>query len=400
MIVLALNCGSTSVKFDALRSDPGAGGSERWRRLARGIVDRFGDRAELRFTPQAGAAVQAAEAVPDHAAAVRRVLAWLDEVGVRVDAVGHRVVHGGARFVRPTVVDDRVMAAIAELEALAPLHNGPSLAGIRASRETLGPSLPMVAVFDTAFHATLPDHAACYAIPAELARRHGIRRYGFHGLAYQSVVARYGQLTGLSSDRVTIVALHLGGGCSAAAIREGRSIETSMGFTPLEGLVMATRSGDLDPSVIGHLARGEGVPVEDVERWLNERSGLLGLSGRSHDVRDLLAEEERDGRARLALDAFCHRARKYVGAYLATLGGANAVVFSGGVGENSPDVRTRICRGLEWFGLELDDARNRSLVGAGGRISAEGSPLEAWVIPASEELVIADALAHCLDRKA
>jgi acetate kinase len=392
MVVLALNCGSTSVKFDVLQ----AGGPERWHRLARGIVDGIRGQAQVRFTYEAGAALRVAETIPDHASAVRRVLAWLNEVGVRVDAVGHRVVHGGARFVGPTIVDDRVTAALADLEALAPLHNGPSLVGIRACRATLGPHLPMVAVFDTAFHATLPDHVASYAIPVELARRHGIRRYGFHGLAYESVLTQYGRLTGVPSDRATIVALHLGGGCSAAAIREGRSIETSMGFTPLEGLVMATRSGDLDPSVVGHLARHEGVPIEEVERWLNERSGLLGLSGTTGDVRDLLASEGHDPRARLALEVFCHRTRKYLGAYLAALGGAAAVVFSGGIGENAPEVRGRICRGLEWFGLALDDGRNRRTVGVAGRISADGQRLEAWVVPAAEELVIADAVAERL----
>jgi acetate kinase len=398
MIVLALNCGSTSVKFELLRADDRRAEDEGWRRLCRGTVAGLGDSAELRFVAEAGPGLRRDGTVPDHAAALRHVLDWLGEVGARPDAVGHRIVHGGSRFVGPALVDDQVTAAIAELETLAPLHNGPGLAGIRACRAALGRGVPMVAVFDTAFHATLPDHAACYAIPAELARRHGIRRYGFHGLAYQSVVTRYGRLTGVSPERVTIVALHLGGGCSAAAIREGRSVETSMGFTPLEGLVMATRSGDLDPAVVAHLARGEGATVEEVERWLNERSGLLGLSGTSGDVRDLLARAGRDPAARLAIEAFCHRAQKYVGAYLAALGGAQAVVFSGGIGENAAEVRARICRGLEWLGLALDDARNRALVGAARRISVDGSRLEAWVVPASEERVIAEAVAGCVER--
>ena len=216
---------------------------------------------------------------------------------------------------------------------------------MRAARAALGSDVPMVAVFDTAFHAAMPEHAYRYAIPHELAVKHGIRRYGFHGLAYRSVVARYAELTGTPLERATLVAFHLGNGCSAAAIKNGRSIDTSMGLTPLEGLVMGTRSGDVDPALIGYLARMEEVPAPEVERWLNERAGLLGLSGRSRDMRDLLAHEQDDPRARLAVDVFCHRARKYLGAYLAILGGADAVVFSGGIGEHAPEVRAPHLRG-------------------------------------------------------
>jgi acetate kinase len=247
----------------------------------------------------------------------------------------------------------------------------------------------MVAVFDTAFHAGIPDHASRYAIPHDLALKHGIRRYGFHGLAYRSVLARYAELAGVPAERVNLVAFHLGNGCSAAAIRNGRSIDTSMGLTPLEGLVMGTRSGDVDPALIGHLARVETVPPREVERWLNERAGLLGLSGRSRDMRDLLAHECDDPRARLAVAVFCYRARKYLGAYLAALGGADAVVFSGGIGEHAPEVRARICAEMEWAGLVLDPTRNAAAVGREGRLSPAGAHLPAYVVPADEERVIA-----------
>ena len=252
----------------------------------------------------------------------------------------------------------------------------------------------MVAVFDTSFHVTLPEHAYRYAIPYELSLKHRIRRYGFHGTSYRSVLSRYRRTTDTAPERATIIALHLGNGCSAVAIERGRSVDTSMGFTPLEGLVMGTRSGDLDAALIGYLAGKEDVPVAEVERWLNERSGLLGISGQSRDMRDLLERGPHDARARLAVDMFCYRARKYVGAYLAALGGAEAVVFTGGIGENSPDVRAHITSGLDCFGLALDAGRNASAIGREGKISMETARVQAWVIPADEGLVIAqDAIA-------
>jgi acetate kinase len=408
VIVLALNCGSSSLKFQLFAMEPGvsrAGG--KW--LARGLVDRIGSEAILAFRAQQGAELQERAPIPTHESAVHRVLAWLTAGGAhgratvaRIDAVGHRVVHGGERFTQPVLIAANVLEAIEALEALAPLHNAPSLAGIRAAEAALGSDIPMVAVFDTAFHAAMPEYAHRYAVPHELALKHSIRRYGFHGLAYRSVVARYVELTGTSLDRATIVAFHLGNGCSAAAIKNGQSIDTSMGLTPLEGLVMGTRSGDVDPAVINYLARQENVSAPEVERWLNERAGLLGLSGRSRDMRDLLTHEQDDPRARLAVDVFCHRARKYLGAYLATLGGADAVVFSGGIGEHAPEVRARICAGMEWTGLVLDRSRNASVVGGEGLLSPDGARCPAYVIPADEERVIAqdvvERLAHTQSR--
>lgn len=404
MNVLALNCGSSSLKFQVFAHDPAAASGDA-RRLARGVVDRIGDEATLAFQAEGSPATRTREPIRDHEAAVRQVLGWLAAGGasprgdaIRIDAVGHRVVHGGDRFRESVLIDPDVLDAIEALETLAPLHNAPSLVGIQAARAALGPDVPMVAAFDTTFHASIPEHAYRYAIPHDLALTHRVRRYGFHGLAYRSVLARYAQVAGAARDRVTIVAFHLGNGCSAAAIKDGRSIDTSMGLTPLEGLVMGTRSGDVDPALIGYLARVEGVPAQEVERWLNERAGLLGLSGRSRDMRDLLAHERDDPRARLAVDVFCYRARKYLGAYLATLGGADAVVFSGGVGEHAPEVRARICAGMEWCGLVLNPERNAVAVGREGRLTPDGASLAAYVIQADEERVIAEDVVERLAR--
>jgi acetate kinase len=369
--VLVLNCGSSSLKFQLLAMPAEE-------RLARGVVERID-----------GEYVDAVQRALDEAGA---------RAGTRIDAVGHRIVHGGHRFTEAVVIDEEVTAALDALADLAPLHNGPGVAGIRAARAVLEVRVPMVAAFDTTFHVTMPPRAARYALPYELAERHHVRRYGFHGLSYRYVTGRYASLTSTPVSRATFVALHLGNGCSAVAVRDGASVDTSMGFTPLEGLVMGTRAGDVDPSVIGHLARAEGVAEAEVESWLNERSGLLGVSGRSGDMRDLLASEANDARAALAVDLFCYRARKYVGAYLAALGGAQAVVFTGGIGEHNPQVRRRICEDMAWCGLTLDERRNRATVGTEGVISADGAVVGAYVIPTDEELIIARDVVECLAR--
>jgi acetate kinase len=395
MNVLALNCGSSSVKFRLLAVDPGAPAAAA-RALAGGAVEPLGPDARLAFDRD-GRTERGQTPVADHAEAVGRVLEWLGAGAIRIDAVGHRVVHGGARFTAPTPIDDAVIEAVEALESLAPLHNRPSLAGVRACRDALG-RVPMVAVFDTAFHAGLPEAAAHYALPWDVVRRHGIRRFGFHGISYAFVAARAAALLGRGPDDARLVVLHLGSGCSAAAIRGGASVDTSMGFTPLEGLAMATRSGDVDPALPGFLARAEGVSMAEVEAWLNERSGLLGLAGGSGDVRDLLARERDDPRARLAVDVFCHRARKYLGAYLAVLDGADAVVFTGGVGSHQPEIRRRIGAGFGWCGITLDPARNAATLGREGVISADDSAIRALVVPTDEERMIAYETAACLAR--
>jgi acetate kinase len=300
------------------------------------------------------------------------------------------------------MITDQVEAGIDALSELAPLHNPACLAGIRGAKAVLGSSVPMVAVFDTAFHRTMPEVARHYAIPTDLAERHHIRRYGFHGIAHASLANGYAVCTGKPLERTRLITLQLGNGCSIAAIAEGKSVETSMGFTPLEGLVMGTRSGDIDASLVGFLAEREKVEPAEVERWLNERSGLLGLSGRSNDMRELLraAEQEQDPRAEFAIDLFCYRVRKYLGSYLAVLGGADAIVFGGGIGENAPEVRKRICSRMEWCGIRLDPDSNHAAVGlipgSADKISPDRSKPEVFVVAADEETWIAKETVRCV----
>jgi len=400
MKVLVINCGSSTLKFELIESD-GDTATDQQRRLAGGIVDRIGESAVLEFAVVDGESHDETAPMAGHDDATRRVLGWLESVGLLggLDAVGHRVVHGGDRFWEPTLIDDEVVAAIEALTDLAPLHNAPSLKAIRAARTALGTGVPMVATFDTAFHRTLPERASRYAIPLELADKHRIRRYGFHGLAHRYMAERYAAIAATPLEQVKLVTLQLGNGCSATAIAGGRSVDTSMGFTPLEGLIMGTRSGDVDPSLAGFLARREGADIEEAEAWLNTRSGLLGVSGRSSYMRELLkAEAHGDKRAALAVDMFCYRVRKYLGAYLAVLDGADAVVFGGGIGENAPPVRARICAGMGWCGLRLDEGRNARTLGSEGRISRDNSRVHAYVIPVDEAAVIARDTVGCLRR--
>jgi acetate kinase len=391
MKILILNCGSSTLKFQLIETAPESASTGRDVKLARGIVDRIGGDASVRFETGGSARKHESALVRDHEEAVQNVIEWLSShPGLRqFDAVGHRVVHGGDRFAASVRIDERVIEALESLCEIAPLHNPASVSGIRAARSVLGTAIPMVAAFDTSFHRTLPEQASTYAIPHELSEKHHIRRYGFHGLAHQYSVMRYGELTGTPKEGINVITLHLGNGCSASAIRRGESLDTSMGFTPLEGLVMGTRSGDLDPALVTFLAQEEGVDAAEVENWLNQRSGLLGISGFSNDMRELVAAVGANPRARLAVEVFCYRARKYLGAYLAALGGADAVVFSGGIGENSPLIREKICAEMAWCGLLLDKTQNDLLVGAEGLISKPGAAIHAYVIPSDEEVVIA-----------
>lgn len=404
MRVLAINCGSSTLKFHLfdIRGEDAPSGEER--RLAYGIVDRIGGRGAIEFNLGNGEGLRDIAEVADHGEATHRVFGWLESCGLMgrngLDAIGHRVVHGGDRFVEPTLIDDEVVRAIEAVSDLAPLHNEPSLMAIRAARSALGQDVPMVAVFDTAFHHGMPEHAYRYPIPRELAARHRIRRYGFHGLAHRYMTERYAVITSTPLSQVKLVTLQLGNGCSATAVHADRSVDTSMGFTPLEGLMMGTRSGDVDPSLAGFLARRERVDVAEVEGWLNTRSGLLGVSGRSQDMRELLqAERDGDGHAALAVEMFCNRVRKYIGAYMAVLGGADAVVFAGGIGENAATVRSRICAGMDWCGLSVDEGRNAKAIGVEGRISADDARVHAYVIPVDEAVMIARDAVGCLHRQ-
>jgi acetate kinase len=392
MNVLAINCGSTSLKFRLAgvdSNDPDAGQAS----IASGTINGIGSQAEVDFRAEPDGRLQETRAVDDLGAGVRVMLDWLQKAvvrdAIRIDAVGHRIVHGGERFNAPTRINAATLAGIESLEELAPLHNAPALAAVRAVNDAFGDSVPSVATFDTTFHRTMPARAATYALPLDLMEKHGIRRYGFHGLAHRSMVQRYATLRRRPLEQLRMVTLQLGGGCSITAIDKGRSVDTSMGFTPLEGLMMATRSGNLDPSLPAFLARREHVDAEVIDQVLNTRSGLLGVSGRSGDVRVLLrAEAEGDARSALALDIFCYRARKAIGAFLAALNGADAVVFGGGVGEHQPGLRARICAGLEFCGLALDPERNGAAVAGEAQIGAGSSAIDVYVIPSDEEAMI------------
>jgi acetate kinase len=399
--VLVLNVGSSTLKFQLIRTDAERIAANTDERLARGQIERIGGEAVL--TLQAGqtrAPRRTVASLRNHAAAVEHVLRWLTDAGTgsgiqalgQIEAVGHRVVHGGEHFTRSVLVDADVLRRLDETIDLAPLHNPHNLSGIRAVQAALGAGVPQVASFDTAFHHTLPEVAYLYALPYQYYRRYQVRRYGFHGTSHRYVAHRYRQLTGRTREQTNLVTLHLGNGCSACAIKGGRSVDTSMGFTPLEGLVMGTRSGDLDPAILDYVAAKEGLSLPQVEAVLNKSSGLLGVSGLTPDMRELLAEaaEHDDRRARIAVALFSYRVRKYVGAYLAAMDGAEAIVFAGGIGENAPQVRADVCAGLGWLGAELDPIANAATVGGReGRIDTGGGRLELWVIPTDEELLIA-----------
>jgi len=316
------------------------------------------------------------------------VVKRIDEIA----AVGHRVVHGGEKFVQPTLVTDAVLDGIEKMSQLAPLHNPSNLEGIRACRRLM-PGIPQVAVFDTAFHATIPDYAYMYALPYDYYTAFGVRRYGFHGTSHQYVAGIALEMLcqrGIAPETSRIVTCHLGNGCSMAAIQGGRVVDTSMGLTPVEGLVMGTRSGDLDPAILTYLSRRLDAPVSDIDQIINKESGLLGLSGLSSDMRDIEEAAARGhARAQLALAVFCYRIRKYIGAYAAAMGGLDAIVFTAGIGENSPVIRDRVCRGLGFLGVDLDDGKNATERGRAVDLATESSRVRVMLIATNEERMIA-----------
>lgn len=391
MKVLVLNSGSSSIKFQLFDSDG-------WQPLASGAVSRIGEaEGEIRAKWLDGEGrAQAQEdrlPIPSHQEGIDRIIAGLRQNGVLADlselaAIGHRVVHGGERFHSPTVVDDEVAGAIRDVIPLAPLHNPANLDGIEVARR-LFPQVPSVAVFDTAFHQTMPRTAYRYAVPEYLYREHRVRRYGFHGTSHRYVGERAAALLGKPFQASNLITLHLGNGASATAIRGGKSIDTSMGMTPLEGLVMGTRCGDIDPAIHFFLCKNLGLDNETLEDLLNRQSGLLGLCG-VNDMREIqrLAEEG-DDRAELAIGITAHRLKKYIGAYYAELGRVDAIVFTGGIGENDADLRCRACEDLETLGIKLDDTANLAPAQGERRISTPESPVQVLVIPTNEELAIA-----------
>jgi len=394
MKILVLNCGSSSVKFQLVETDLERIDRNQDRLLARGLVERIGT-AEAVVYCEAGERTtkDVGLELADHHAAVAKVIALLQHTGAlkdpqQIDAVGHRVVHGGD-FRDSQLITPEVLKRIEDTVELAPLHNPHNLKGYYVCRE-LFPEKPQVAVFDTAFHQTMPARAYLYALPFDYFRRHRIRRYGFHGTSHRYVSYRFRQLTETSKEETNLITVHLGNGCSLAAIQHGRSVDTSMGFTPLEGLVMGTRPGDIDPAIPLHLMAKQEMTHQEVSTILNRQSGLYGISGETNDMRALL-ESARKGheRARTAIEVFCYRVRKYLGAYTAVLGQVHGLVFTGGIGENAPRVRELSLENLDALGYDLDRQKNDKAVGAEAEISKASSRVKIFVIPTNEELLIA-----------
>jgi acetate kinase len=407
MKVLVLNSGSSSLKFQLIATDLDRMRQNKDERLCRGQIEQGGAEAIVTVQTPTGPRQKFTAFLPDIKASLEYLVRWMDESGITedravadVEAVGHRIVHGGELFAESTVITDDVLKGIEECIDLAPLHNPNNIKGIRASRQVFGASVPQVAVFDTSFHQSIPEYAYLYALPYHLYRRHHIRRFGFHGTSHRFVSERYRQLRGLTKEQTNVITLHLGNGCSAAAIRGGQSMDTSMGMTPLEGLVMGTRCGDIDPAIVNIIAAKESLSAQEVDALLNTQSGLLGISGVTNDMRVLLRESDQgDRRARLAIETFCYRARKCIGSFLACMGGADAIVFTGGIGEHQPEIRSQISQGLEWAGLRIDDNKNNPRNGFEGQISTNDSRLHAFVIPTDEELLIARDTVRCILRK-
>ena len=407
MNILVLNCGSSSLKFQIIETDLDLIEKNADVQKAKGLVERIGSQSLVTLQAAGKAPLKQAAGLRDHRAALDYVVRWIISPEAMVPgihsladihAVGHRVVHGAEKFTKSVIIDEAVIRGIEDCIDLAPLHNPANLRGITSARDLLGPGVPQVAVFDTSFHSTMPETAYLYAIPYQLYRRHKIRRYGFHGTSHRYVAYRYRQLAGKEFEDTNVITLHLGNGCSACAIKKGALVDTSMGLTPLEGLVMGTRGGDMDPAVLEYLWHKEAMTMAEIDAVLNKQSGLLGLSGLTNDMRELLDEERehQDRRATLAIEIFCQRIRKYIGAYLAEMGGADAIVFTGGIGENSSPIRQRVCTGLEWLGIEVDPEINGKLVGKEGEITKSGSRVRTFVIPTNEELLIARDTVRCV----
>jgi acetate kinase len=391
MIVLVINCGSSSIKYQLIET-------ETKRKLISGLVERIGAVTSIIKHEIPGVKpIKITLALENHTAALTEIMNFLknNEYGVissldDIKAVGHRVVHGGETFKDSVLIDDDVIHAIEDAVDLAPLHNPPNLKGIEAAKKAM-PGIPHVAVFDTAFHHTLPAEAYLYAIPNRLYRRYKIRRYGFHGTSHYFVSRRYFALNAISRENSKIISCHLGNGSSLCAIKDGNSIDTSMGFTPLAGLAMGTRTGDIDPSILFYLIEKEELSLKSLHELLNRHSGLLGLSGYAADMRDLIAEMKNgDYRCKQAVDVYCYRIKQYIGSYMAALNGCDAIIFTAGIGENSALIRELVLENLDHMGIKLDKEANNAAIGNGEQlISTPDSKVKVYVIPTNEELVIA-----------
>ena len=388
MNILVINCGSSSLKYQLINSETEGV-------LAKGLCERIGIDGMLTYQPEGGEKEKSEIAMPTHTEAINAVLAALtnEKSGVikslsEVGAVGHRVVHGGEKFTSSCLINDESMKAIEECNDLAPLHNPANLIGIRACQELM-PGVPMVAVFDTAFQQTMPDVAYTYGIPYEYYEKYKVRRYGFHGTSHSYVSKRTAEIVGKPYDQMKIIVCHLGNGASISAVNCGKSVDTSMGLTPLEGLVMGTRSGDLDPAIIDFVGKKEGLSLDEMNEVLNKKSGMLGISGVSSDGRDLeAAAETGNKRAQLALDVFDYRVIKYIGAYAAAMNGVDAIAFTAGIGENNIKMRKDVCSSLTHLGVKLDEEKN-NVRGEERIISADDSKVQVLLVPTNEELAIA-----------
>ncbi len=390
MKVFVVNCGSSSIKYQLFEmADESV--------LAKGLLERIGTSEAVLHHSAGGQRHDSPVEAPDHSAGLGLILEAVTDsrIGVlanldEIDCVGHRVVHGGEHIHQSALIDEAIIAVVRANAELAPLHNPPNLAGITAAMSAL-PKIPHVAVFDTAFLADLPARAFRYALPKDWYSQYHVRRYGFHGTSHQCVTLRAAELLGASTEKVNLITVHLGNGCSMTAVAGGKAVDHSMGLTPLEGLVMGTRCGDIDPAVVFYMARRAGLSLEDLDRILNKESGLLGVSGVSNDMRDCLtAADDGNADAALAVELFVYRIVKYIGAYFTVLPGCDAVVLTGGIGENSLPIRRRICQGLRRLGAVADEERNKIIVGGKtGPITTDDSPLPVWVIPTDEELMIA-----------
>ncbi len=388
MNILVINCGSSSLKYQLINSETEGV-------LAKGLCERIGIDGMLTYQPEGGEKEKSDIAMPTHTEAINAVLAALtnEKTGVikdlsEVGAVGHRVVHGGEKFTSSCLINDESMKAIEECNDLAPLHNPANLIGIRACQELM-PGVPMVAVFDTAFHQTMPEVAYTYGIPYEYYEKYKVRRYGFHGTSHSYVSKKTAEIVGKPYDQMKIIVCHLGNGASISAVDCGKSVDTSMGLTPLEGLVMGTRSGDLDPAIIDFVGKKEGLSLDEMNNVLNKKSGMLGISGVSSDGRDLdAAAESGNKRAQLALDVFDYRVIKYIGAYAAAMNGVDAIAFTAGIGENNIKMRKDVCNHLTYLGVKIDEEKN-NVRGEERIISADDSKVQVLLVPTNEELAIA-----------
>jgi acetate kinase len=389
MKILVLNCGSSSVKYQLIDTESGLS-------LAKGLVSRIGMSASvLTHKPHDRPEVKVSGEILDHIVAIEYVVTMLlsPNHGVikdkkEIDAIGHRVVHGGEKFKDSVVITPELMLELRQLIELAPLHNPHNIRGINACMKTL-PGVPQVAVFDTAFHHEMPPHAFIYGLPYVMYKRYSIRRYGFHGTSHLYVSLRASDILEKPLKDMKLVTCHLGNGASITAIKDGISIDTSMGFTPLEGLLMGTRSGDIDPAIILHIMAREELSLHEANTLLNKHSGLSGISGISSDMREIIESAKENPNAKLALEIFCYRLKKYIGSYAAAMGGLDTIVFTAGVGENAAIVREMTCEGLEFLGVKLDKAKNNTAVGKEMDISADDSKVKILVVPTNEELVIA-----------